>query len=283
MQSQPNQGFIANLNPAAPLRGLFVHRELLRQFTLRNFQARHKGSYLGIAWAVLNPLLQLCLYFVVFRLIFGGHFGVLHNETKADYALAMLLGLTVYRFVAEIIGLSPTIVVINQNLVKKVVFPVEVLPVANLGACCFDFAISFGLVVLGMLIFGRGIPASAVWLPVIVLPLLLLAAGLSWFLAALGVFFRDITQVTQFLSIILMYASAVFYPSTMVRTQAPRIWAFLRFNPLIHEIEQLRNVMLWNQPVNLVNLGWLYVAGLAACIAGYACFAALRPAFADVL
>lgn len=282
MSARASPGFFAHLNPIALLRLFLSQREVLWQFTQRYFHLRHKGSILGLTWVVLNPLLMLGLYFIVFGWIFGGHFGVRSDETRADFALALLLGLTVFHFLAEVIGQSPALVVGNPNLVKKVVFPLEVLPVANLGACFFNFIISLALVALGQVIFGRGLTAAVLWLPVIVLPVVLLGLGIGWFLAALGVFFRDISQLTQFVSLLLMYVSAVFYSGGRVRA-IPELWAALRFNPVLHAIELLRNVMIWHEPVNSTHLSWLYLTGVASCLAGYACFASLRSSFADVL
>lgn len=278
--SRANSGFFAHLNPAAPLRDLVRNRELLWQFTLRNFHTKHKGSYLGITWAVLNPLLLLGLYFTVFGLFFRVNFSGRPDETRVDVALALLLGLTVFHFLSEVIAQAPAVIVGQVNLVKKVVFPLQVLPTANLGASFFNFAISLGLVVLGQMIFGRGLPASALWLPVIVVPVVLLAAGLGWLLAGLGVFFRDLAQVTQFASMLLMYASAVFYPRSSV---TPEIWMVLRFNPVIHAIELLRNVMLWGHPIDFLHLGYLYAVSIAVALVGYACFVSLRSSFSDVL
>jgi lipopolysaccharide transport system permease protein len=283
MSARNHPGFFARLNPAALARDLFRNRELLWQFTLRNFHTKHKGAYLGIFWAVLNPLLLLGLYFAVFGLFFRVKFSGRIDETRVDVALALLLGLTVFHFLSEMIAQAPGIIVGQANLVKKVVFPLEVLPAATLCASFFNFAISLGLVVVGQLIFGRGLSglsASALWFPVIVLPIFLLGAGVAWLLAALGVFFRDLAQVTQFVSMLLMYASAVFYPRSSI---TPEFWTILRFNPVIHAIELLRNAMLWQQPMNYVHLGWLYATSLAVCMLGYACFSSLRSSFADVL
>ncbi len=282
MPIRSSSTFLTRLNPVDLVRDLFVRREVLWQFTQRNFHVRHKGSLLGLTWAVLNPLLMLGLYFVVFSTIFGGKFGVLPDETRVDFALALLLGLTVFHFLAEVIAQSPATIIGNSNLVKKVVFPLEVLPLANLGAAFYNFAISLGLVLIGQILFGRGLTASILWLPIIILPLVLLAAGIGWLLASLGVFFRDISQVTQFASMLLMYISAVFYSSDHVRG-IPALWAVLRFNPVIYAIELSRNVMLWNHPINFTQLGYLYVAGVAVCLLGYACFASLRSSFSDVL
>lgn len=282
MSARASTSFLSHLNPWEPVRELFSRREILWQFTVRNFHLKHKGSYLGILWAVLNPLLVMGLFFIVFGLTLKVKFNVLPDERPVDTALAILIGITVYHFLSEVISQAPGIITTQPNLVKKVVFPLTVLPVANLGATFFNFLVSLTLVMLGQIVFGRGLPLTALWIPVIVLPLILLAIGLGWLLAALGVFFRDITQVTQLITMLLMYASAVFYPSAQIRS-IPELWAFLRFNPVLQTIELLRDVLLWDQPANLVHLGGLYLAGGLVFLIGHACFASLRPTFADVL
>jgi lipopolysaccharide transport system permease protein len=282
MPARASSGFLAHLNPIALVRRLTTQRELLWQFTLRNFGLKHKGTHLGFSWAVFNPLLLLGLYFVVFGKILPGHFGAIPNETPVDVALALLVGLTVFHFLAEIIGQSPAIIVGNVNLVKKVVFPLEVLPLANLGACFFNFLISLGLVLLGQIFFGRGLFASACWTIALIPPVVFLGAGLAWALAALGVFFRDLAQFSQFLTLVLMYVSAVFFPSARIQ-QLPSLWAVLRFNPVLQLIEMLRDSLLWDRPIHLGHLGWLYLGSAVICLVGYACFAALRSSFSDVL
>lgn len=275
--------FLAGLNPVAPLRQLAARRELLWQFTKRNFEQRHKGSYLGIGWAVLNPLLMLGLYFVVFGKIFGGHFGGIPNERPADFALALLVGLTIFHFLAEVIGQSPALIVANPNLVKKVVFPVEIIPVANLGACLVNFAICLSLVIGGQALWGTlGLGLGILWLPVLIVPIVLMGFGLGWMLAAMGVFLRDIAQTTQFISLVMMYVSAVFFPVERIR-QVPLLWDVLKFNPVLQSIRVCRETLLWHYPVDLTLLGSLYVAALLIFVAGHACFALLRPSFSDVL
>ena len=139
------------------------------------------------------------IYFAVFGIIFTGHYGVLRDETSTDYAMAMFLGLTLYQVIAETLGASPLLIVGNTNLVKKVVFPLEILPIAQAGSLWFNLGIGLVLALGGSLVFGRGLSfAGLAWLPVILLPLLMLSAGLSWFFAALGVFFRDLSQAMPF-------------------------------------------------------------------------------------
>jgi lipopolysaccharide transport system permease protein len=216
----------------------------------------------------------------VFGYIFGGRFGVLPQETRLDYGLGIFLGLTLYQLVAEVLAISPVIIVTNPNFVKKVVFPLEVLPAANVGAAVFHGLISFGLVLLGVVLFGPGIHPGLLWLPVIFLPVVLLCLGTAWFFSALGVFFRDIGQLMQFLTNALMFASAVFYSASKI---PPVAWAILRFNPLLLAIELSRDAVLWQRALNLRHLGFLYVCGFAACWLGHLFFRRMKPAFADVL
>ena len=190
---------------------LWQHRELLWQFTLRNVELRHRGSHLGLIWSFLNPLLMLGLYVMVFGYIFGGKFGIVPNETRVDYALGIFAGLTLLHFISEILTTSPAIIVGNPNFVKKVVFPLEILPAAAVGAALFHLLISLGLALAAVAIAGVPFSAAALWLPVILLPLVLLGLGVAWFFSALGVFLRDIGQIMQFLSMALMWCSGVFF------------------------------------------------------------------------
>ncbi|MES1180990.1 MAG: ABC transporter permease, partial [Verrucomicrobiota bacterium] len=260
--------------------GLWRNRELARQFTLRQIELRHKGSHLGLFWSLLNPLLMLGLYLFVFGYILGGRFGVSPHETRADFALGIFIGLSIVHLLAEVIGSSPSNIVAQPNFVKKVVFPLEILPLASVGASVFHFLISIGLVMFGIVIFGPGLSWAALWVPVIVLPVVLTALGMAWFISALGVFFRDIGQITQFLTVVLMYASAVFYSAHRL---PPIAWMFLRFNPLLHAIELTRNALLWHLPISGLHLLFLYVCGVLWFAAGHAFFVRLKPAFADVL
>ncbi len=258
---------------------LWQHRELLWQFTLRNVELRHKGSHLGLIWSFLNPLLMLGLYVMVFGYIFAGKFGIIPNETRADYALGIFAGLTYLHLVSEVMGFAPAIIVSNPNFVKKVVFPLEILPAAAVGAALFHFAISLVLTLLAVLVAGVSLTPAVLWLPVLVVPIVLLALGVSWFLSALGVFFRDIGQIMQFLTMALMWCSGVFFSAE----KYPAAWQYLRFNPLLLAIDLTRDALLWHRPVNLNHVAYIYAVSLVVCYLGYAAFRKMRPAFADVL
>lgn len=266
-------------HPASFAVELWQHRALLWQFTLRNVELRHKGSHLGLVWSFLNPLLMLGLYVLVFGYVFRGGFHETAGETRLDYGLGIFVGLSLYHFFAEVLGLAPTTIVGNPNFVKKVVFPLEILPAANVGGALVHLVISLGLALLGVVTVGRGLQAGVLWLPLILLPLVLLCLGTAWLVSALGVFFRDIGQLTQFATMVLLWASAVFFSAQ----QYPEAWPWLRFNPLLLAISLARDAVLWGRPLNLHHLGYVYACGLLACIAGHALFRRMKPAFADVI
>jgi lipopolysaccharide transport system permease protein len=259
---------------------LWQHRELLWQFTLRNVELRHKGSHLGLAWSFISPLLMLAMYVLVFGYIFGGSFGVLPNETKVDYGLGIFFGLTLFHFVSEVLGGSPGLIASNPNFVKKVVFPLEILPAASVFGAVFHTLISLCLLLVGIATLGPGLGLTSLWLPVILFPMLLLLLGVSWFFSALGVFLRDIGQIMQFVTMALMFSSAVFYSAHKI---PPALWTWMRFNPVLLAIELARDAALWSRPINLPHLGYLYAIGFAACYLGHAAFRKMKPAFADVL
>jgi lipopolysaccharide transport system permease protein len=273
---------MSTTSQAALLHTFARKRDLWWQFTVRAVELRHRGSYLGMIWAVLNPLLMLTLYAVVFGVIFGGGFGTLPNETRVDYVLALFLGLILFQLLAETLNVAPTVIVANPNFVKKVVFPLDLLPLAQLGAAWFHVVVSLVLMLAGTLFSSHGLTAGVLWLPVILLPLLLLSIGLGWLLAALGVFFRDLTQIMPFVAQIVLYSSAIVYSQRRIFDH-PLIWSFLRWNPLLHTVQLARDAVLWSAPLNLTHLGYTYVCGVVVFVLGRWIFLKLQPGFADVI
>lgn len=266
---------------AATLKILWHQKTLWWQFTKRQVELRHKGTHLGLIWSIVTPLLLLALYVLVFGFIFGGRFRTdATPESRIEYALVVFLGLAIHHFVSEIMALGPTLVLSNPNFVKKVVFPLEILPAAAVGSASLHFGITLSLVFIGALVTGAPLGLGVLWLPVILLPLLIGALGLALALAALGVFWRDIAQVTQFFALALLFASAVFYPVSQIPGE---VWYFLRFNPLIHFIDEARAVTFWQRSPNLVHIAYLYGSSGLAFGLGATVFNRLRYHFADAL
>jgi len=280
LPAQPEKVGVLRMNPFSIVSDLWRNRHLVWQFTLRSVEIRHRGSHLGLVWSVLTPLLTFGLYLFVFSYVFHGSFHVLPNESRLDFALGLFLGLSIVGLVNEVIATSPMMIFTQPNFVKKVVFPLEILPVAGVGASIFHFCISISLGVLGIACLGPGLTWSALWLPVIIIPVVLFAFGLGWFFSALGVFLRDLGQAAAFFCQVLVYASAVMYSSKIVPHTA---WIFLRLNPILHAVELSRNAILWHRPLDLIYLAYLYAFGITAFVLGSAFFRKLKPTFADVL
>jgi lipopolysaccharide transport system permease protein len=275
-------------NPLTPFLELHRHRDLLRQFARRTIEQRHRGSFLGLAWTVITPLLSLGIYTFVFGFVFNaGKFTDSPAETTVDYALGIFLGLIVFQFLSEVLAQSPSVVVTQPNFVKKVVFPLEILPAATVAAAALTAVISLALALLGVVVLGPGLDWHALYLLLIVPPVLLIACGCAWFLAAFGVFIRDIANAMPFIVQVLVYTSAVFYRVSLLE-KVPFGWirAILLYNPLLHAVESTRRAVLWNlwhQPVEIHSLVLLWATGLVVCVFGYVVFQKLRPAFADVI
>lgn len=260
---------------------LWQHRSLLRQFAARQIEARHRGSFLGVAWAFLNPLLMLALYTFIFSVVFPGQFGT--GASQPRYALIIFLGLMCYHLMADVLATAPGVVTTNPNFVKKVVFPLEILPAAVVGASLFHLFVSLGLFLAGALLLGHAFTWQALWLPLVMLPLLMMALGLGWALSALGVFLRDLQQIMGFLNLILLYSSCIFFPPARVAELSPALWSVLRLNPLLQTIELARQTVLWGKAPDLGTLAYTLTCGVVCFALGYAFFRATRPAFADVV
>ncbi|HVU24532.1 MAG TPA: ABC transporter permease [Opitutus sp.] len=271
------------MGPVAAIRDLLRHRTLLRQFAWRAVEQRHRGSFLGLVWTVLSPLLSLGVYTFVFGFVFGGHFTTRADETSLDYALGIFLGLIIFNFLSEVLAQSPHTIVTQRNFVKKVVFPLEILPVATVGAAAFSASISLLLAVIGVTFFGHGLSWDALWLFAILPPVALIAIGCAWFFGALGVFIRDTANAMPFVIQVLIYMSFVFYPMRLLDKAPPWAQHALLANPLMHAVENLRQAVLWHERPQAAGLFYLWVCGLTMCTVGHLAFRRLRPAFADVI
>ncbi len=255
------------------------HSGLIRQLARREILARYQESMLGTFWAVLTPLMSLVVYTLVFRHIFNARWGNT-GGTSVEFALQLYAGLAVFNFCAECLSRAPRLVLDQPNLVKKVVFPLEILPWILALSAFFHLAISLGILLLASLWINGLWPPTLVALPLVWLPLLPLALGFGWLLAALGVFLKDINQVLGTVISLLMFLSPVFYPVEAL----PQDWRpLMKFNPLAQILENTRHVVLdgvwpdWNE------VALLLVAGLLVALAGAAFFKATRHGFADVL
>ena len=171
----------------------------------------------------------------------------------------------------------------QPNFVKKVVFPLEILPTAVIGSLSYDLLIGLGLCLAGICFLGPGICTSFIYIPIIIGPIFLISLGISWFFSALGVFIRDVNHFGSFLSLALLYSSGVFYSATKAEQTAPDVWKFLQWNPILQIIDNLRCVTIWNSEINWESVVFTWIVGLIFLFTGSFFFNRLRPVFADLL
>ncbi len=268
-----------SVSPLELMRSLVSHRALINGLIKREILGRYRGSIMGLLWSFFNPVLMLAVYTFVFSIVFkarwtGG------TESKTEFAMVLFSGLIAFNMFAENMNRSPSLILGNVNYVKKVIFPLEILPVVVLGSAVFHFLVGLSVWLIFHLIFIGLPPATIFYIPLAMLPLMLLSLGLSWFLASLGVFLRDIGQIIGVLTMVLMYITPIFYPISILPI---KYQGWMQLNPLTASIEQVRNVMIWG-----VGLNWLLwieqmLLSLTIIWLGYAWFQKTRKGFADVI
>lgn len=265
--------------PVEMLASLWRNRELIKVSAKREVLGRYRGSVMGILWSFFNPLLMLAVYTIVFSVVFQARWGV-GGGSKTEFAVVLFAGLLIFNLFAECINRSPSLILSNLNYVKKVVFPLEILPAVALLSAMFHALISLGVWFLAYGLF-FGVPhVTVLLLPLIVVPFVMFIMGLSWGLASLGVYLRDVSQIIGVVTSVLMFMSPVFYPVSAL----PESYRHLLYlNPLTTVIEMTRDVLYWGKMPNFQLLGvyWLSTAFIAWF--GFAWFQKTRKGFADVL
>jgi len=262
------------------LTSLYNHRRLIFDLTKREVLGRYTGSIIGVAWSFINPLLMLAVYTFFFSVVFRAKWGVSTSENQAEYAIILFVGLIVHGLFAECINRAPLLIVSNVNYVKKIIFPLEILPCVAMGVALFHAVASLFMLVIIQLVMSGGLSWTFVFFPLIALPLILTTLGISWILASLGVYLRDISQITVFLTAILLFVSPVFYPLSMV---PPKLQTVILLNPLTLIIEQSRKVLLFGEMPDWTGLLLYTIFSILVAWVGFWGFQKTRRGFADVL
>jgi len=255
-----------------------VHRELIWRLAWRRVVVRYRGSLLGLFWSVLSPLLTLAIYTLVFGVMFGSRWT--DDATTAQYALLLYLGLCVFWFVAECLGEATSVIADHANYVKKVVFPLEVLPWILVATGLFHSAIRLTIFIVAWTLFEGAPPRTTLALPLVYLPLVLVTVGLSYMIACAGALVRDLREGMALLLTALMFLSPIFYPMSAV-PEAFR--GIIRLNPLTLPVEQVREVAAFGTAPDLVSFAIALAASWLIAWLGAALFARLRGVFADVV
>lgn len=262
-------------------KSLWDNRQLIAEMTKREVIGRYKGSVLGLTWSFFHPLFMLTVYTFVFSEIFKMRWGEIGGESsKTQFALILFVGLIVLNLFTEVVNRAPGLILSNANYVKKVVFPLEILPVIAMGAALFHSFINLAALLTIFFLFNGHMHWTIVFTPLILMPLVILTLGVSWILASLGVFLRDVGLSVGIITAVLMFLSPVFYPLSAV---PEKFHPFILANPLTFIIEQVRDVILWGQLPDWTGQGIYTSAATIIAWVGYAWFQKTCKGFADVL
>lgn len=261
-------------------KSFLTHRQLIRQLVWREVIGRYRGSIMGLLWSFINPVLMLAVYTFVFSVVFKAKWGVETDDNKIGFAIILFVGIIVHGLLAEVLNRAPGLILTNVNYVKKVIFPLEILPFVSLFSALFHAGISLIVLLLVTTILNGQFFWTIFLIPVVLLPLAILILGFAWLLSSLGVYIRDISQVIGVLTTILLFLSPVFFPlSALPEEYHPVILA----NPLTFIIEQARGVLIFGNIPNWFGLGVYLVIAMITAWFGYFWFQKTRKGFSDVL
>lgn len=260
---------------------MWGNRSLIVQLVKREIASRYKGSALGFSWTFLVPMFMLAVYTFVFSEVFKARWDVgSATESKGSFAIILFVGTIVLGFFNEVLSRSPLSVVAHSNFVKKVVFPLEVLPAVTVLVAGFNAIASACVLFLAHLALNGFLHWTALLMPIVFVPLIVLSLGVAWGLSALGVYLRGLPQLTSLLAAVLMFLSPVFYPVSAV---PPAFQKLLMLNPLTYVIEQARRAVIAGLMPDWIGLLVYSLGALIVAACGFVVFQKTRKGFADVL
>jgi lipopolysaccharide transport system permease protein len=248
--------------------------------TKRDVLVRYKGSFIGLGWSLFNPLLLLFIYTYVFSEIFKYRWDGDGINSRVVFSIVMFVGMIVLNLFNDIINKAPYLIITNVNYVKKVVFPLEVLPVVSVLASMFNSIVSVVVLIFFCFCEYGYLNWTILYLPVIFMPLALVILGLSYILSALAVYVRDVTQSVGVISALLIFLTPVFYPVSAV---PQNVRYFILMNPLSFIIEQMRDIVVFGVNPNWIGLLNYTIISVFICWSGFVFFQITRKGFSDVL
>jgi len=269
-----------SIHPFEPFRSVWKHRSLIWEMGKREVIGRYRGSIFGLAWSFFNPIVMLVVYTFVFSVAFKARWGVAEEGGQVDFAIVLFVGLMVHGLFSECINRAPGLILSNVNYVKKVVFPLEILPWVGLGSAFFRTCVSLLVLLTASFILYLHLPWTVILFPLVILPLLTFILGVAWFLAATGVFIRDIGQTTGIITTAMLFLAPVFYQRSALPDKYQQ---FLLLNPLTFIIEEARQVLLFGQMPDWSGLGIYSVISVFVAWVGFWWFQKTRKGFADVI
>lgn len=259
--------------------GLWRYRSMVWRMTKKEISGKYRGSFLGIFWAIISPIMMLTIYTFVFSVVLKARWGGA-DQGNVDFAIIFFAGLIVYFFFAECINGAPLLLVSHTSYIKKTIFPIEILPLVATLTSFFHALMSF-VVLAGLFLFIYGyIHWTIIFLPIVITPFILLSLGLVWVISSVGVYVKDINHVVSMVTTALLFLSPIFYPASALPEFMRPVF---HLNPLTFIIEQTRDIMLWGKIPNFSGLFIYYVLGLSIAFLGLHFFHKLKKSFAEVL
>lgn len=268
------------LNPFWIARRIWRYRELIRQLTWREVVMRYKGSFIGLGWAFIQPLLMLSVYTFVFSVVFKARWGVQSGESRISFALTLFMGIITFNLFAEMLNVAPNLILSKVNLVKKIVFPLDILPLVHFLSVVINSLFSLAILLIGILLVNGAIHWTALFLPLVWLPMWILSLGCGYFLSSLGVFVRDFNTAVRVITMMFFFLTPIFYPISAV---PPELQVLIKCNPIAIFVENARRVVIWG----MLPEWWWFLSGclfsLIVLMLGYVWFMKSKKAFGDVI
>lgn len=261
------------------IKALYQNGYLLRQLVKKDIQQRYQGSVLGILWSFIVPILMLVIYTFVFSEVFQARWDI-DTSDKYQFALVLFCGLSAFNMVSEVMNRSTVLIASHTNYVKKVIFPLEMLPVVITLSSLFNCIICYVILIVAKIILYKNVSPTLYMIFPALLPLIIMATGLGLFISALSVYLKDVANIISVLVTVLMYMSPVFFPLSAVPQNFRGI---CEVNPMTYVIENLRNVVLYG-----MNIDWKFysiscLTALLIYLLGKTVFMRAKEGFADVL
>lgn len=268
------------LNPILTVLGIWKRRDLLIQLVRRNIQVRYKGTMIGLVWMIITPLVMLSVYTFIFSVVFKARWGADFGDSKIAFAIVLFCGIAVFNIFSESINGSAGVITGNPNYVKKVVFPLEILPVSVVFSAVFFGLVSLTILLAGVVLVMHTFSLTIICLPLIFVQLFLLCCGISWFVASLGVYVRDLPHIVGIVLQVLIFMTPIFYSMEMIPEPLRPI---LAINPLTNIVQTTRYILIYSRWPDWINLAVGILISLAIFQLGYFWFMKTKRGFADVL
>ena len=249
---------------------IYNYRELLKNNVKKEIRGRYKNSFLGVLWTFLNPLLQLAVYAAIFPLIL--------KTTKEYYVIFVCIGLIPWTFFTTAVSQSAFTIIANGNIIKKVYFPREILPISVVTSAMVNFVISTLIIIAFCFIYGLGLTKYIVFFPLVMIIQFILQLGIAFILSSATVYFRDLEHFVQIILQVMFYATPIVYG----KDDIPQAFSFIiHLNPVAHLINAYRAIFYEQTTPDIKKLCILFIGSVIFCIIGYFIFKKLQKGFAE--